>query len=175
MVRFKNRYLLVSFIFPASVANPFDPNATAEPTSPPRLNEGGLITLLRESLSVNFGDVGAGEVGGAFSVKYLSPHTQILILRVAREHLRTIWAALTLLRRVGGHEVLCRVLHVSGTIRKIQHAAMAHDRAAILGSVKARRRKTGPPGEAVIAEGDIEVEVENSLRQSEEAISAIEA
>lgn len=71
MVRFKNRYLLVSFIFPASVANPFDPNATAEPTSPPRLNEGGLITLLRESLSVNFGDVGAGEVGGAFSGEFL--------------------------------------------------------------------------------------------------------
>ncbi len=49
-----------------------------------------------------------------FAVKYLSSHTQILILRVAREHLRTIWAALTLLRRLGGAEVIARVLHVSG-------------------------------------------------------------
>lgn len=47
-------------------------------------------------------------------VKYLSPHTNLLILRVSREHYRTLWAALTLLRRVGGHEVIARVLHVGG-------------------------------------------------------------
>lgn len=47
-------------------------------------------------------------------VKYLSPHTNLLILRVSREHYRTLRAALTLLRRVGGHEVIARVLHVGG-------------------------------------------------------------
>lgn len=48
------------------------------------------------------------------TVKYLSPATQTLIVRVSREHLRTLWAALTLLRRVGGAEVIARVRHVSG-------------------------------------------------------------
>ncbi|KAI5481868.1 ribonuclease P/MRP protein subunit POP5 [Pseudohyphozyma bogoriensis] len=181
MVRFKNRYLLVSFVFPATLANPLaqvhDEDDTAPPLpQPPNLSEGGLISLLRESLSVNFGDVGAGEVGGAFSIKYLSPNTQILILRVAREHLRTLWASLTLLRRIGGHEVLTRVLHVSGTIRKIQHAAMAHDRAAILSSAKRRQKFLLP---AAVGVGGLdeaaEKEVAEKIAQSEEAIMALEA
>jgi ribonuclease P/MRP protein subunit POP5 len=102
-------------------------------------SESTIITLLRDSLSVNFGDVGAGEVGGTFSsqslhdtitcesrpvpellilraVKYLSPHTRTLIIRVSREHYRTLWAALTLLRRLGGHQVIARVLHVGGEL-----------------------------------------------------------
>lgn len=48
------------------------------------------------------------------TVKYLSPSTSTLIIRVSREHYRTLWAALTLLRRMGGQEVICRVIHVSG-------------------------------------------------------------
>lgn len=31
------------------------------------MTESSLISLLRDSLAVNFGDVGAGEVGGTFS------------------------------------------------------------------------------------------------------------
>lgn len=47
-------------------------------------------------------------------VKYLSPHTNLVIIRVSREHFRTLWAALTLLRKLAGEEVIARVLHVSG-------------------------------------------------------------
>jgi ribonuclease P/MRP protein subunit POP5 len=70
MVRFKHRYLLVHLIFPNSLDNPLSPSSSssgAERPLPPTLNEAGLISLLRESLSVNFGDVGAGEVGGTFT------------------------------------------------------------------------------------------------------------
>jgi ribonuclease P/MRP protein subunit POP5 len=35
----------------------------------PTLTEKAIVGLLRESLSVNFGDVGAGEVGGSFQSK----------------------------------------------------------------------------------------------------------
>lgn len=74
MVRFKHRYLLVHLIFPQTLPNTLDQNPTpqTQPTDgprPPQLSESGLISLLRESLSANFGDVGAGEVGGAFSSK----------------------------------------------------------------------------------------------------------
>ncbi|KAL8291353.1 hypothetical protein RQP46_002331 [Phenoliferia psychrophenolica] len=183
MVRFKNRYLLVSFVFPLSLDNPLASSpSSAPPPAPPSISEGGLVHLLRDSLNVNFGDVGAGEVGGAFSIKYLSPTTHLLILRVSREHLPTLWAALTLLRRLGGQEVIARVLHVSGTIRKIQHAAIGHDRAAILATAK--RRKVAPAaaaagGSAGGADGDKEKEesekLEEKLKESEEVIMALEA
>lgn len=48
------------------------------------------------------------------AVKYFSPATSTVIIRVSREHYRTLWAALTLLRKVGGHECIARVVHVSG-------------------------------------------------------------
>ncbi|GAA6026810.1 hypothetical protein JCM8202_003607, partial [Rhodotorula sphaerocarpa] len=73
--------------------------------------------------------------------KYLSPTTSTVILRVAREHYRTLWAALTLLRKVDNHECIARVLHVSGTIRKTQHSAIAHDRAQILLRASAARQQ----------------------------------
>ncbi|KWU45225.1 hypothetical protein RHOSPDRAFT_16712 [Rhodotorula sp. JG-1b] len=149
MVRFKHRYLLVHLVFPdqldlpssscsfSSTSQPAlaDSDTKSPPPPPPpqaSLTESGLIGLLRDSLSVNFGDIGAGEVGGTFSIKYLSPTTSTVIIRVAREHYRTLWAALTLLRKVGGHECIARVIHVSGTIRKTQHSAIAHDRTQIL-------------------------------------------
>lgn len=68
-VRFKHRYLLISLVFPATLSNPLSLSASTDGPLPvpPQLTEGGIITLLRESLSVNFGDVGAGEVGGQFS------------------------------------------------------------------------------------------------------------
>ena len=77
MVRFKNRYLLVSFVFPLSLPNPLRDDSSGDNTSQPHpqptpyISEGGLVNLLRESLSVNFGDVGAGEVGGAFNSESL--------------------------------------------------------------------------------------------------------
>ncbi|BGP43872.1 RNA-binding protein pop5 [Rhodotorula kratochvilovae] len=186
MVRFKHRYLLVSLVFPAALS-PSTPNAEA-PFEPPQLTEGSLITLLRDSLAVNFGDLGAGEVGGTFSIKYLSPSTSTLILRVSREHHRTLWAALTLLRKVGGVECVARVVHVSGTIRRTQHAAIRHDREEILLSAsraRARRRRAGavqgakaargPPACAAEEQDKLDAETEARLRESEAQIAAMEA
>lgn len=57
-------------------------------------------------------------------VKYLSPTTSTVIIRVAREHYRTLWAALTLLRKVGGHECIARVVHVSGKEKSAKPSAV---------------------------------------------------
>ncbi|GAA6056239.1 hypothetical protein JCM3770_002103 [Rhodotorula araucariae] len=186
MVRFKHRYLVVSLLFPAALALAPAHDPDTPPYEPPHLSEGAVISLLRDSLAVNFGDIGAGEVGGTFSIKYLSPSTSTLILRVAREHHRTLWAALTLLRKVGGQECVARVVHVSGTIRKTQHAAIAHDRAEILlAAARARTRarcrralvrKSGGKAGASVAEDDVlDRETEARLRESEKRIVAIEA
>ncbi|ORY88505.1 Rpp14/Pop5 family-domain-containing protein [Leucosporidium creatinivorum] len=180
MVRFKHRYLLLHLLFPTTLSNPLsDSNEEQQLPSAPTVNEAGLISLLRDSLSVNFGDVGAGEVGGSFGIKYLSPHTNILIIRVSREHYRTLWAALTLLRRIGGVEVIVRCLHVGGTIRKTQHAAIAYDRAEILEAAARRKRaerrraKAVPLGDDVVEEMD--EGTKNLLEQSEKELMEMEA
>lgn len=52
-------------------------------------------------------------------------------MRCAREHFRIVWAALTLLREVGGRAAVVRVVHVSGTIKKVERAAVARAQADI--------------------------------------------
>lgn len=69
---------------------------------------------------------GSGRVRGI--VKYFSPHTNLGIVRVARDHFRMIWAGITFITKIKGRECLVRVLHVSGTIKKAQQATIRHDR-----------------------------------------------
>ncbi len=61
-------------------------------------------------------------------MSYHSPLTTLTIIRVARPHYRLLWAAITLLTSVGGVGVLPRVVAVSGTIKKLQAAAIVHHR-----------------------------------------------
>ncbi|GAA5982166.1 hypothetical protein JCM5350_003478 [Sporobolomyces pararoseus] len=205
MVRFKHRYILCELIWestidqlPSLYTSPLssssssskkkeENDSTLNPPSQsttPQFSESSLVHLLRDSLQANFGDIVSGSVGGTFSVKYLSPGTCTLILRVSREHFQTLWSSLTLLRKIGGYPVIVKVNHVSGTIRKIQHRAIQQDREYIL---KSHRRKLVEQdnkkklqhireNEVREKEKDISSEkVETKLRESEEKIMAIEA
>ena len=84
MVRFKQRYLLATLTFPAALPNTLaDTSGASESSHAVRalaaaadtsngnsaggVSEAGLVHLLRDSLAVNFGDAGAGAVGGSFS------------------------------------------------------------------------------------------------------------
>ncbi len=65
------------------------------------------------------------------AVKYLSNATSTVILRVAREHFRLVWAALTFMDRVpvkNGKPCIFRVVRVSGTIRKVEEEAIRRAR-----------------------------------------------
>ncbi|KAH8915781.1 hypothetical protein BT69DRAFT_1243626 [Atractiella rhizophila] len=120
MVRFKNRYLLTQFHF-------------SPDSSPPQLLEKEIASILRDSLVTNFGDITGGGLSGGIVVKYYSPVTNLSIIRCSREGHKHIWAALTLLRSIKGQPVIAQVLHVGGTIRKTQQAAIVHNRTLILG------------------------------------------
>lgn len=85
MVRFKHRYLLVSLVFPSTLPNPLAASPVVPLEKQPFINESGLISLLRDSLSVNFGDVGAGEVGGSFSSQFTRFPLEILELTPFRQ------------------------------------------------------------------------------------------
>ncbi|KAH9063551.1 hypothetical protein EDB87DRAFT_1681194 [Lactarius vividus] len=131
MVRFKNRWLLVEFI-PATTTTT---SSAPLPTFGQAISGKDVFNALKQSILSNFGDTGWGEVGTSLSVKYFSPTTHLCILRVARgEAARTTWAALVLLDRIGnndGYKVVPHVIHVSGTLKHAQLAAIEWNREAI--------------------------------------------
>jgi ribonuclease P/MRP protein subunit POP5 len=53
------------------------------------------------------------------------------LIRIARPHIRTLHAAVTLLTTVDGRAVLPRVVGVSGTVKKAQGRIMVYHRAVI--------------------------------------------
>lgn len=64
-------------------------------------------------------------------VKYLSTATSTFILRVSRAYFRLVWAALTFMDCVpvrNGKPCTFRVVHVSGTIRKVEEEAIRRAR-----------------------------------------------
>jgi len=119
MVRFKNRWILVEFLSPS------DARTQRELTSQ------DIFFALRQSIILNFGDTGWGAVGSSLSVKYFSPTTSLCIIRVAREPHRIVWAAVSLLKSINERITIPHVVHVSGTIKHTQQAAIEHNRIAI--------------------------------------------
>lgn len=65
----------------------------------------------------------------SITVLYHSPLTTLTLLRIARPHYRTLWAAVTLLREIKGVAICPRVVAVSGTIKKLQNRAITYHRA----------------------------------------------
>ncbi|THH03342.1 hypothetical protein EW146_g10460, partial [Bondarzewia mesenterica] len=107
MVRFKNRWILVEFL----------PIAGDEPVRTTELTGKHIWTALRQSVITHFGDTGWGAVGAS--------------LNVARDPYRTAWGAVTLLSTIEGQTFVPNVVHVSGTIKHVQLAAIEHNRIII--------------------------------------------
>jgi len=122
MVRFKNRWILVEFL-PVPYGE-FVPG-------PDSLTSKQIYAALKQSVIVNFGDTGWGAVGSSLNVKYHSPATNICIIRVARDPYRIAWGAVTLLSSIDGKKYIPNVVHVSGTIKHVQLAAVEHNRKVI--------------------------------------------
>ncbi|KAJ7069709.1 hypothetical protein C8F01DRAFT_1113671 [Mycena amicta] len=119
MVRFKNRWLLLELI----------PVADSNTSSP--LDGQKIWAAIRQSILTNFGDVGWGSLGLSMAVKYYSPMTNVCIIRVGREHHKTAWAAVTLLTTIEGRRYIPNVIHLSGTIKHTQLAAISHNREVV--------------------------------------------
>ena len=53
------------------------------------------------------------------------------LIRIARPHIRTLHAAITLLSTIDGKPILPRIVGVSGTVKKAQGRIMVYHRAVI--------------------------------------------
>ncbi|KAF8311951.1 hypothetical protein DL93DRAFT_2082593 [Clavulina sp. PMI_390] len=132
MVRFKNRWLLIEFIPVDSLSGATASTASAELTSK------SVYNALKNSVIHNFGAAGWGAVGSSLNVKYFSPITNMCIVRVARDHHRIAWAATTLITSLSGRAHIPTIVKVSGTIKKVQIAAIQHDQEIIARTKSAR-------------------------------------
>ncbi|KAF7314325.1 Ribonuclease P/MRP protein subunit POP5 [Mycena kentingensis (nom. inval.)] len=117
----QNRWLLVELL----------PVADANNTGPSPLDGQKIWQAVRQSVLNNFGDVGWGSVGLSLSVKYYSPTTNVCIIRVGRDHHQIAWGAVTLLTSIDGRRYIPSVVHLSGTIKHTQLAAVAHNREVV--------------------------------------------
>ena len=144
MVRIKHRYLLVNILSPesenirpskstASVPNLIQFHAPSPDSFTPQL----FSRLIKEQVSLLYGDYGLGLVSGSLKILYLSPATSTAIVRVARDHYRIVWAALAFITEVPNagkapKRCVMRVVRVSGTVRKAEEEAIRRARMAIL-------------------------------------------
>ncbi|KZT73584.1 hypothetical protein DAEQUDRAFT_721650 [Daedalea quercina L-15889] len=129
MVRFKNRWILVEFIpctAPSTVRPSGGLGASGAETSSKQ-----IWAALKQSVITHFGDTGWGAVGASLTVKYYSPRTNVCIIRVARDPYRIAWAGVTMLTSIDGQRYIPNVVHVSGTIKQAQLAAIQHNREVI--------------------------------------------
>ncbi|KAI0328267.1 hypothetical protein GY45DRAFT_1347271 [Cubamyces sp. BRFM 1775] len=123
MVRFKNRWLLVEFL---PILAPAPGRAVAP--SQEELTSKQVWSALKQSVITHFGDTGWGAVGSSLTIKYFSPRTNLCIIRVARDPHKIAWASVTLLNAIDGRRYIPNVVHVSGTIKQAQLAAIRHNR-----------------------------------------------
>ncbi|KAH9918901.1 uncharacterized protein BXZ73DRAFT_92128 [Epithele typhae] len=138
MVRFKNRWLLVEFLPMPTHTPGREPRAAAE-----EFTSKQIWVALKQSVLTHFGDTGWGAVGSSLTVKYFSPKTNLCIIRVAREPHKIAWASVTLVTAVDGRRCVPHVVHVSGTIKQAQLAAIRHNREVV---ARYRARANVPVG-----------------------------
>ncbi|KAI1792147.1 hypothetical protein LXA43DRAFT_1008201 [Ganoderma leucocontextum] len=138
MVRFKNRWLLVEFL-PSACPGPNQPSRVAEePTTSKQ-----IWSALKQSVIAHFGDTGWGAVGSSLTIKYFSPRTNLCIIRVARDPHKIAWASVTLMTMIDGRKYVPHVVHVSGTVKQAQLAAIRHNREVV---ARYRARAKTPAG-----------------------------
>ncbi|KAI9774264.1 MAG: hypothetical protein M1840_004158 [Geoglossum simile] len=146
MVRLKNRYLLVHILYPTTPSppdNPVPPTLLFNAPSPSSLTPSVLLAAVRSSVAQLYGDYGLGAISSSLAVKYLSQATSTAIVRVARNHYRMVWAAVTFLTEVAARECVVRVGRVCGTVRKAELEAV---RGARKGVWRMRREIESGPG-----------------------------
>jgi ribonuclease P/MRP protein subunit POP5 len=144
MVRVKNRYLVVNFLYPEPTAKSKtqlpDLVQICSPT-PDALKQGVILRMIRDGVEDLFGEYGSGMVASGLkgtsppflnlsnsfltrtTVNYYSPSTSTAIIRCPRDHYEMVWAALTYITHLPKPvdlPVVIRVVRVSGTIKKAE-------------------------------------------------------
>jgi ribonuclease P/MRP protein subunit POP5 len=158
-MRFKYRYLLCRISIAA--------DASAAP-----LQTGFLYKLIKDSVHANFGEYGLGLCLQGLQVKYYNSSTNLLIVRAPRADYRLVAASLTFLTNIKGREIQFNFLHVGGSIRSCQKAAIRFNREVLTEIWKDQKLLNLNTGQALNEQTQ---EVMNKMKEeSEKEIMATE-
>jgi RNase P/RNase MRP subunit POP5 len=114
-MRHKNRYFLVKVEFEEILES---------------MVKHVITTCLRSQIQEIYGLIGLAK-STSLTIKYYSPITCLMIMRCSLEFHREILACLAVITKIRDHSVRLSVIHVSGTIVKIQKKVIDMDRKAI--------------------------------------------
>jgi ribonuclease P/MRP protein subunit POP5 len=112
-MRIKNRYLL----FEISMDDPID------------LQSNKIQSIIRDSIEQNFGTLGLSQC--QLTIKYYSPFTKLGILKVSRDFYTRVWQAMTFVSKINQNQAYIKVIHTSGTIKKLQKRAIDYNRSIL--------------------------------------------
>lgn len=146
-MRFKNRYYLVEIrwesvagggnVAAANAASAAAGSSSASTAPSLRhvdlsLQSYQLLVSLREAIQFHFGDLVLGRLNQSLGVRYLNTLTNLAIIRCARADHRAVGATLSFVTSLRNRGVIFKTIHLAGTIRSCQKAA-----------VKLQRRRMG--------------------------------
>ncbi|KAI0806024.1 Rpp14/Pop5 family-domain-containing protein [Irpex lacteus] len=133
-----NRWLLVELLpCPTSNSTILDTSTHTES----EITSKHIWSALKQSVIANFGDAGWGSISSSLTIKYYSPTTNVCIIRVARDQHPIAWAGVTLMTNVEGRRYIPNVVHLSGTIKQAQMAAITHNR-TVVARYRARAKRS---------------------------------
>ncbi|KAI1208382.1 Rpp14 family protein [Annulohypoxylon truncatum] len=128
-----------------------------------QLNQASLLRGIRAEVANLFGDYGSGAIeGGNLGVKYFSHATSTFILRISRSSYRLVWTALTFMNSIpikNGKPCVFRVVHVSGTMRKVEEEAIRRARDLIFAAQNDHKEKTDDPLSNLFRKSEPEADV----------------
>lgn len=149
MVRLKTRYILFQLWYPEagggaeSSRKGLPSEIPTESTS--TLSARTLASTLRLSMTKNFGNEALADTLTSFAVKYFSNKTSTGILRVHRDAVERVVAAMFFVQTLEGRDVIWECVGISGSISKCEKRAIARNRRMI----RQLKREGDVSGEAV--------------------------
>ncbi|KAN0015850.1 hypothetical protein ACTFIU_005797 [Dictyostelium citrinum] len=111
MVRLKNRYLMAEAIW-------HDNEKSTQ------LSESWLFQFISNEAKEKLGELTYEAFKKTLKIIYVNPDTSIFIIRVSFEYYKSLWTALTLITSYYGVPIYFRMVHVGGSIRCCQKAAI---------------------------------------------------
>jgi ribonuclease P/MRP protein subunit POP5 len=108
MVKFKSRYLLI------------EPKFENEAKSIKDYDAAKLANIIKKHVENLFGDLGLGKVNKNLQISFLRNFSNLVIIRVSRDHIKLLWTVLSLINQLEGETVKMHILKISGTIKKCE-------------------------------------------------------
>ena len=109
MVKFKSRYLLIEVIYEDNKLKKHD--------------TGKFAKIIKNEIEKNFGEISLGKINKNLQIKYANNFTNMLIIRVGKEYIKLMRAALVLINKIEFEKVRMRIIGISGTIKGAEKRA----------------------------------------------------